>query len=1183
MIRRVLAVLLLVASGVTEAQTPPVAATKPYDVVSAHGTRSDPYYWLRDDTRSRPEMLEYLRAENAYFEAMSAPYRTLTETLTQELIGRLQQDDSSVPYKDKDYIYSTRFATGKQYPVYTRRPLGLDKEQILVDGNREAEGKEYYSLGDWAVSPRQDLLAFTEDTGGRYQFTLRFRDIATGRDLPERIAGLRSQIVWAGDNRTVYYVENDPVTLLSTRVKKHVLGTDPKSDPVVYVEKDTSFYLDVDKTGDDRFILIDLDSTEASEVHFIAADDPEGTLHVLARRETGVLYEVDHVGGRWVIQTDWKAPNFRLMTVADGETGHKAKWRELVPHDPQVFLESFVAFKDYLALSERSGGLLRLRYAPWAALKRWVYVRSDDPASTQDFSVNAEQDTPLLRTTYSSLATPDSVYEIDMRTGGRTLLKRQPVPGYDPAGYASERVWAPARDGTRIPVSLVYRKGLERNGTAALYQYAYGAYGSTIDPGFDRTVVSLLDRGFVYAIAHVRGGQELGRAWYDDGRLLRKKNTFTDFIDVTDFLVREKYAAPDKVFATGASAGGLLMGAVANMGGEKYRGIVAHVPYVDAVTTMLDESIPLVTNEFDEWGNPKKKEYYDYMLSYSPYDNVRAQRYPAMLVTTALYDSQVQYYEPAKWVARLRAMKTDRNPLLFKINMAAGHGGRSGRFESLKETAEEYAFLLHELGIDEPAPTLRIVNARLIDGTGTPARPGSLRIAGDRIVAVGDVEPVPGEPVFDARGLVLAPGFIDTHSHAVSDLPEMPEALGAVSQGITTVVGGQDGGSVLPLSELFARLESAPAAVNVASYSGHGTLRAKVLGEDFRRAATAGEIAEMSRLLERDLEAGALGLSTGLEYDPGIYSTQGELMDLVRVAARYGGRYISHIRSEDRRFWEAIDEILAIGRDAKLPVQISHIKLAMRSLWGEGRRLLKLLEDARAQGIDVTADIYPYLYWHSTLTVLFPERNFEDLDVARQVLAEIAPAEGLLLGLYLPHPGYAGRTVADIARERGEAAEVTLVALIRDAEALRRQGKEEVESVIGTSMIESDLEQLLAWPHTNLCTDGALDGTHPRGFGAFPRVLGLYVRERGVLRLEEAVRKMTSLAADHTGLADRGRLVPGAYADLVLFDPETVIDRATTSDPHALATGIERVWVNGRTVFAGGAASGLRPGRVLRR
>lgn len=483
-----------------------------------------------------------------------------------------------------------------------------------------------------------------------------------------------------------------------------------------------------------------------------------------------------------------------------------------------------------------------------------------------------------------------------------------------------------------------------------------------------------------------------------------------------------------------------------------------------------------------------------------------------------------------------------------------------------------------------PAPgSMLIVHARLVDGTGAPARSGSLRIAGDRVVALGDLEPLPGEAVFDAKGLVLAPGFIDTHSHATGDLAEIPDALGAVSQGITTVVGGQDGGSTYPLGEYFAGLERAPVAVNVAAYSGHGTLREKVLGEDFKRAATPAEVAAMAALLEKDLTAGALGLSSGLEYDPGIYSTRGELIELAKVAARQGGRYISHIRSEDRTFWDAIDEILAIGREAKLPVQISHVKLAMRNLWGEAPRLLALLDAARAEGIDVTADVYPYLYWHSTLTVLFPERDFENLTVARQVLAEIAPPEGLLLGRYLPNPAYAGRTVADIAKERGEAPEVTLVTLIRDAEALRRQGKEGVESVIATSMTEADLDRLLTWPHTNLCTDGELDGRHPRGFGSYPRVLGREVRERGVLTLEAAIRKMTSLAADHVGLADRGRLVPGAAADLVLFDPATVIDLATTSDPHAVARGIERVWVNGRVVFAEGKVTGERPGRVLRR
>jgi oligopeptidase B len=697
---RALAALLLLASCAPYTLAPPIAETRPYDVVSPHGTRNDPYFWLRDDTRSRPDVLAYLRAENNYFQAMSKPYASLTETITKELIGRLDEDDTSVPYAYNGYLYTTRYEPGKQYPIRSRRPAGGGEEQLLVDGNREAVGKAYYSLGGWDVSGQQDVLAFTEDTGGRYQYTLRFREIASGRDLPERIGGLSSGVVFAGDGRTVLYVENDPVTLLSKRVKRHTLGSDPAADPVVYEEKDTSFYLGVDKSTDDRFLLLELESTVANEVHFLSADDPAGTPRLLAPRHSGVLYSADHAAGRWVIKTDWEAPNFRMMTVGDADTGDRARWRELVPYDPAVFLEGFAVFTDHLAISERSDGLLRLRYAPWSDLADWTYVRSDEPAYSQELDVNAEPDTTRLRYSYSSLTTPDSVYEVDMTSGERKMLKQDEVPGYRPEEYTTERVWATARDGARVPVCLVYRKGFRRDGTAALYQHAYGSYGSSNDPTFDRTVPSLLDRGVVYAVAQVRGGQELGRAWYDAGKMLNKKNTFTDFIDVTDFLVREKYAAPDKVFASGGSAGGLLMGAVANMAGEKYRAIAAHVPFVDVISTMLDESIPLTANEFDEWGNPKVEEQHDYMLSYSPYDNVTARAYPAMLVTTGLQDSQVQYFEPAKWVARLRASKTDDNPLLFKVNMEAGHGGRSGRYEEQRETAEEYAFFLHQIGVE---------------------------------------------------------------------------------------------------------------------------------------------------------------------------------------------------------------------------------------------------------------------------------------------------------------------------------------------------------------------------------------------------------------------------------------------------------------------------------------------------
>jgi oligopeptidase B len=701
----VLAALFLLAyagpaSSKPIAATPPVAPRRPHDVVAANGTRNDPYYWLRDDTRSKPDVLGHLKAENAYYAAAAAPYRALTAKLNQELVGRLKQDDSSVPYKHKDYLYYTRYEPGKEYPVYARRAVATGPEQVLVDADREAKGKAFYQVGGHVVSPKQDRLAFLEDTVGRRQFTLRFRDLASGKDLGERIPGLSQGVAWARDNQTVYYVENDPVTLLSTRVKKHTLGADPKTDPVVYEEKDTSFYLRIDTSGDERFVVIALASTVSSEYRVIAVDDPASKMQILAPRERDHLYSADHIAGRWVVRTNLGAPNYRLMAVPDAEIGDKAAWKDVLPYDPAVFIEDFALFRDHLAINERSQGLLRIRVVPWASPEKAFPVQSDEPAYAEGFSANAEQDTNLLRYTHTSLVTPSSVYEVDMRTGERKLLKQEAVlGGFDKANYVTERVWATARDGVKVPVSLAYRKGFAKDGRAPLYQYAYGSYGASSDPLFDSSILSLLDRGFVYALAHIRGGQEMGRAWYDDGKLLKKKNTFTDFVDVTEFLVKEKYAAPDKACAMGLSAGGLLMGAVANLAPEKYRAIVAHVPYVDAVTTMLDETIPLTSNEWEEWGDPRKKEYYDYMLSYSPYDNVAAKAYPALLVTTSLDDSQVQYYEPAKWVAKLRATKTDKNPLLFKIEMAGGHGGKSGRFASLGETAEEYAFLLHILSI----------------------------------------------------------------------------------------------------------------------------------------------------------------------------------------------------------------------------------------------------------------------------------------------------------------------------------------------------------------------------------------------------------------------------------------------------------------------------------------------------
>ena len=480
-------------------------------------------------------------------------------------------------------------------------------------------------------------------------------------------------------------------------------------------------------------------------------------------------------------------------------------------------------------------------------------------------------------------------------------------------------------------------------------------------------------------------------------------------------------------------------------------------------------------------------------------------------------------------------------------------------------------------------PGILITNAVVIDGTGSPGRRASVRVRGDRVAAVGDLQAATGERVIDAGGLVLAPGFIDTHTHADGGLDERPDALAVVSQGITTIIGGQDGGSPLPLSSYFAALEKQPAAVNVGMYVGHGSVRDSILGADFKRVATPAEVQRMADLVANDMRAGAIGLSSGLEYDPGIYSDRAEVIALAKVSAQFGGRYISHIRSEDYAFWQAIDEIITIGREAKLPVQVSHAKLAMRSLWGKADSLVRLLDQARASGVDITADIYPYLYWHSTLTVLFPKRDFDNRTAAEFALTETSTPAGLLLGRYEPNPAYAGKTVAEIAKLRGTDSVTTLIDLIRESEAMRQATGRSTQSVIGTSMVEADVERIMKWPHTNLSTDGALNGPHPRGYGAFPRFLGVYVRERKVMPLEEAVRRMTSVAAAHMNIKDRGRIAPGLFADLVLFDPATVSDRATPREPHLTSVGIARVWVNGQEVYADGKTTGARPGKTIRR
>ena len=684
------------------APAPPVAAKRLYAVPSPNGDRMDDYYWLRDDTRQSSEVLDYLRAENTYRDAVMAPTRALQQKLYDELIGRIKPDDVSVPVYEHGYWYYTRFVPGQDYPIYARRKGELTAaEEIMLDGNAMAAGHEYFQIGAAEVSRDGRLLAYTEDDVGRRQYTLKIKDLATGALLHDSLTNVEPQFVWAADNKTLLYVEKDPVTLLSVRVHKHRLGADQTQDALVYEEADHSYYMDVGVSRSEKYLFIALQSTQQSEVRYADASDPQLHFKTLLAREANLEYHVDAIGEDFIIRTNWQAPNFRIMRTPVAGSGDKRNWRDVVAPRPDVLVENFEVSRSYLAINEHSGGLLKLRLRSWDG-GRDVVIDSSEPAYSMTLVQTPGIDSTTVRYVYSSLITPRTTYDYDMHTGLKELKKTEDVlGGYNPGNYVTEFLHATARDGTQIPVSVAYAKGTAIDGAAPLYQYAYGSYGISTDPTFRPNWVSLLQRGFVVAIAHVRGGQELGRQWFEDGRLLHKKNTFTDFIDVTEFLVKHGYGAKDKVFAEGGSAGGLLIGAVANMAPQAYRGIIAYVPFVDVVTTMLDESIPLTTNEFDQWGNPKQKVYYDYMLSYSPYDNVRAQDYPAMLVFTGLWDSQVQYYEPAKWVAKLRATKTDRHPLIFSVNMSAGHGGKSGRFQRYHDTAVEYAFILHELGIEE--------------------------------------------------------------------------------------------------------------------------------------------------------------------------------------------------------------------------------------------------------------------------------------------------------------------------------------------------------------------------------------------------------------------------------------------------------------------------------------------------
>ncbi len=684
----------------------PAAARHPHTVVSANGNREDEYYWLRDDTRTNPEVLGYLARENEYYEAAAKAVAPLADAVYGEIVSRIKPDDATVPARKGGWWYYQRYEPGREHAVYARRAdAGRDRydpaqpEQVLIDGNARGAGKGFFQVGNYEVTRDGRRLAWVEDTSGRRQWVLHIKDLVTGKESPETIGNIEDSLAWADDGRTLVYVEKDPVTLLGIRVRKHVAGSDPARDPVVYEEKDHSYYLSVGKSRSDRFVEIYLSSTVATEQRVADAADPKLVFKVVLPRQRDHEYQAEDHGSEWIIRSNWQAKNFRIVAAPMDAPDDRTRWRDLVAARDDAFVEEFLSFDGFLATTVNMGGIRRVRLSPWDGSEAQV-IAPDEIPSTLHLGDNPEVGSRRLRFRYSALVTPDSIYDYDLGSRTRTLMKRDPVLGdFDPARYASDFVFATARDGARIPVSLLYRRDFRRDGTAALYQFAYGSYGSSTDPSFRSSWLSLVDRGMVVAIAHVRGGEELGRDWYDQGHLLAKKNTFTDFIDVSDFLVREKYAAPGRIAAHGRSAGGLLMGAIANLAPDRYGAILADVPFVDAVTTMLDETIPLTSNEFDEWGDPKDKTFYDYILSYSPYDNVAARDYPPMRVTTGLWDSQVQYYEPAKWVARLRARKTDHNPLLFRINMEAGHGGKSGRYEHYRETADGYAFVLDQLGV----------------------------------------------------------------------------------------------------------------------------------------------------------------------------------------------------------------------------------------------------------------------------------------------------------------------------------------------------------------------------------------------------------------------------------------------------------------------------------------------------
>ena len=676
---------------------PPMAEQRDHMVEAPAGNRNDPWYWLRDDDREDKDMIAYLEAENEYKEAALAHLADLRSSLFEELKGRIKEDDSTVPYLDRGYWYYTRYEEGLEYPIFARKSQSLDApEEIVLDVNEVAQGHEFYSVGDMDITLDGRKLAWLEDTVGRRQYEIVLKDLDNGEVSASGISGV-SSVTWSADNQYLFYVANHPETLRSWQVWRLDLSAasdDPDRTVLVYQEDDESFYTGIGRTTSDDFITLYVSSTVSTEMQVLPSNQPLADFTVFFPRERDHEYGADHLGDHWIIRTNYQAPNFRIMKVSLADHANREAWEDVIAHHNDRFIHGFDAFDTFLAISERSNGLRALRIYDWDTQESSL-MQFDEAAYAAYLSTNVDQSSTVLRYVYTSMTTPTQTWEMNIESGERTLLKQVEVPGgFDASDYVTDRTWAQAQDGTMIPVSLMYHKNTDLDGTAPLYQYGYGSYGASMDPTFSTSRLSLVDRGFVYAIAHIRGGQEMGREWYEQGRLLNKVNTFTDFIDVTNHLIEQDWVDPSNVFAMGGSAGGLLVGAVVNMAPDKYQGVIAHVPFVDVVTTMLDESIPLTTNEFDEWGNPKDPVYYEYMLSYSPYDNVEPKDYPAMLVTSGLWDSQVQYWEPTKWVAKLRATKTDDNLLLLHTNMEAGHGGASGRFKRLEQTAMEYAFVL---------------------------------------------------------------------------------------------------------------------------------------------------------------------------------------------------------------------------------------------------------------------------------------------------------------------------------------------------------------------------------------------------------------------------------------------------------------------------------------------------------